>query len=572
MKPTLIKADNFGGGNLAVNLSSVNIVCGRNAAGKTRVLNALRMGLLGYVPGVSKTNPEQMRFASGDSMTVQVFFSDGRFNLVNLSRKGGKVSRTESRHVAVSEMLLDMSAFYGLTEQQRMRHVCGVAMRDDDWNDRAVARAVANIGVAARPEIALVATNAIRAQWDAEILARPKWLANGASFPEWVAAQVDAWKEKIKGYKQQQPALAAKVAVLRESSAITARDFSAQIAQVEKELNQAGERHAKLRCGLEAWEALENYRKVAAGNAKRLVVLKEKNLNMTRRQPVKPEGGIALRDIAKGETIKVKQNRDGSIESDAIDFGALSKYLCAQAEIEAVRAEIKALEGIKQPKSDLEEVTKKQVEEAREALQKVSDDLVGLRQAQRDYDLVQAAQKSLDAAEAELLLLQANREAAEKLLAVLEAEQERLMDAVFNRLLLTVNAFTEGFMPTVWYRNGEIGYWTKGNPVTHRLNPTEANKPEGWVTHQTFSGMERAVAYAGLGVALAAQSPCKAVMADEVMVDEVNKPKLVERYVELAQKGVIDCALLVEAMDGFRAAKPAWMPKALAKKVNVIKV
>lgn len=102
-----------------------------------------------------------------------------------------------------------------------------------------------------------------------------------------------------------------------------------------------------------------------------------------------------------------------------------------------------------------------------------------------------------------------------------------------NTLIEPCNLLWQVFVPEpITFANGEFGYW---------LGPT-------WVCVDTFSGLEKAVAFSGLGVALCQNASVKVPMIDEVIIDDDNKRKLGVALVDLVKRGVIDGALIVDTV------------------------
>ena len=105
--------------------------------------------------------------------------------------------------------------------------------------------------------------------------------------------------------------------------------------------------------------------------------------------------------------------------------------------------------------------------------------------------------------------------------------------------------FTAGILrsPLV-YQDGDLGRF-------------EGDKFISW---ETFSGTEEALAFAGLSVALAAQAPVKVVLIDELgRLTSANKTKLLDRMLELTRDGVIDAFIgadvVAPAMAGVKVVR-----------------
>lgn len=54
----------------------LNYICGPNGSGKSTILKAIQLALLGYIPGINKTNASIFQHSNSDSMSVSVFLQD----------------------------------------------------------------------------------------------------------------------------------------------------------------------------------------------------------------------------------------------------------------------------------------------------------------------------------------------------------------------------------------------------------------------------------------------------------------------------------------------------------------
>lgn len=117
---------------------------------------------------------------------------------------------------------------------------------------------------------------------------------------------------------------------------------------------------------------------------------------------------------------------------------------------------------------------------------------------------------------------------AATLLAEIQSEEiERRVDS----LMAVARRFTDGILRgRLEYREGSFGY-----------TRTDGPDPGLWVSHETFSGTEKALAYAGICVALAQESPIKIVLIDELgVMDDERKGLTLVRMNVLSRQGVID--------------------------------
>jgi hypothetical protein len=139
--------------------------------------------------------------------------------------------------------------------------------------------------------------------------------------------------------------------------------------------------------------------------------------------------------------------------------------------------------------------------------------------SQREESRKAEAAAELDSAEA--------RRAVIKLFAaeVAEIQAEMVADAI-TPFLATVNRLCgELLLSPIAYHEGEFGRWAGTT----------------WISHRTFSGTEKLLAYAAIGVALAQEAPLKIVLMDELgRLDIENKSRLLDLMTGLVEAGTID--------------------------------
>src|SRR2546427_13006476 len=70
-----IEAENLKGEPFAYDLSRAVAIVGPNFAGKTRIIDAIRLALLGYLPELGKTNRATWGLSSGSPMTIRGLLS-----------------------------------------------------------------------------------------------------------------------------------------------------------------------------------------------------------------------------------------------------------------------------------------------------------------------------------------------------------------------------------------------------------------------------------------------------------------------------------------------------------------
>lgn len=100
--------------NKTYDLRHFNLIVGKNGAGKSTILEAIQLGLLGYIPGQNKTNEAIMKHANCDSMSVTVTTDAGIIITRTWTRHGSKVSSntvTNDESFAVDELSLPIYDF-----------------------------------------------------------------------------------------------------------------------------------------------------------------------------------------------------------------------------------------------------------------------------------------------------------------------------------------------------------------------------------------------------------------------------------------------------------------------------
>lgn len=127
--------------------------------------------------------------------------------------------------------------------------------------------------------------------------------------------------------------------------------------------------------------------------------------------------------------------------------------------------------------------------------------------------------------------LEAQSHALKAAVQIVEAEQAALVEQAFTGILATANRITSGILrgPIV-YRDGTIGIGGKT-----------------FASNKTVSGTEEVLLYAALSLSLAAQSPLKLLLIDEMgRLDAVNKAKVAMRIKNLIVDGTLDQAVLID--------------------------
>lgn len=78
MKLTRITGENIKGESFSHELGATTAIVGTNFSGKSAILEAIRLALIGFIPEIGKRSSSTWELSSGSKMSVQVRFDDVR--------------------------------------------------------------------------------------------------------------------------------------------------------------------------------------------------------------------------------------------------------------------------------------------------------------------------------------------------------------------------------------------------------------------------------------------------------------------------------------------------------------
>jgi exonuclease SbcC len=129
-------------------LSQRNLIVGQNGVGKTARSDALRLALLGYIPGVAKKNNEILdTYGASDVLFVGLELPDKTHLMRRWSRDGkGSVSenfmldrrkctRDQYMQAIAGIKVLDLSAFMALSDRKKIDHIFALFPPDGDLGE-----------------------------------------------------------------------------------------------------------------------------------------------------------------------------------------------------------------------------------------------------------------------------------------------------------------------------------------------------------------------------------------------------------------------------------------------------
>lgn len=85
-------------------INDINYIFGRNGAGKSTILQAIQLALLGHIPGHPKTNAGIFKHANGPKLEVEIEFDDGNTISRMYTQQGKSVITTVGGTLSASDM------------------------------------------------------------------------------------------------------------------------------------------------------------------------------------------------------------------------------------------------------------------------------------------------------------------------------------------------------------------------------------------------------------------------------------------------------------------------------------
>lgn len=608
MTITEVSALNLKGQSFTHKLTPLNVVVGDNASGKTSILIAARLGLLGYEPGLSAKKPDIFTLSSGSQMNASVTFSDGVTNRLNLKQgKTGSISGDIDIQKKIPPVLLDLSEYFAIPKNKRTAFLLQrVGMSAVSVEDLLALPAVrkASIQVNTKSqdngpfELVLEHLRELRlnAKREIDMLQGAVGTAINAEGQQAVAQNVEQpIKEKqaeISALNWRLQALKAELATIdAKTQSLMALRESVQTATVDKPIGSvswerliemAEESMKTIQLGaLECEEALELDAALHAAilsNGSRITqsksVLKQLESRMKEdmercpvpvcehcQKPVEALRGMVAQSYTvqttrEQETLakenaayEVNVNLKAGLQPKVLSFksakaeierhtGSISelrqKIARAQAQAESNAARVRDLEKAETEWSALRP-RDFIIDEGRETKAQLLNAEKALGELQSSHSLW-IAQKADERRASEAAEARAKKQADADVLtaaidAVLEKQTEILSKAI-GPLMKKASEFTCAVLGfSIEFREGDIGY----------INQTS------WVSYKTLSGAEEMLAFIGLAMAFASESPIRLVIVDEMgRFSRKNKTLLLDTLQTLIDMNKIDQAILVD--------------------------
>lgn len=601
MKIKSISGLNFKGRSFSHELSAVNLIVGDSFSGKTAVLDAITVGLLGYHPDLGKRVSDTGDLLGSGESTVTVALDNGSSITRKFVVKDGKVSdKTEGNSApVVPVVLLSLRDWFSLTEQQRTQYIFDRSAASGEPKE--LLNQISELSAKYPAQIVDELVNTVQGSIDISE-------QNNEKFQDWMNGLIVTLKAKAQTKKDEVNKAGAVLRALKVGD--KPLDRSAELSAAQKAVFDAqsvvdsivkAQAQAKERADLAALAgyATEIEQQIADAKAKlgetpQIIDFKTQgdamNAEITRltdlMRQIERDRDAITDELTKrtneydklmagedcpmcgteGDTWKrryakqydeVRQSlheRDGNL---SVAFSGAGKSIADQkSKLTEARGAWKIQKDSEVWRSAEETKLKSLTERlglAREAAAKLSgmpevpkvdseSASVALSLVKGQFNIICTQQKAFD----QWTVDKQRHKEADKALRALGAGQEVCREATDM-----AQAFRQKIVDSVFGSFISVARkLTDGilvGDLEYRDGEIGRNVNGRFVSHRTFSGTEKAITYAGLSVSLAQDSPCKLVLIDEMgIMDDRAKEKVLRRMVALTNDGVIDQACMCD--------------------------
>lgn len=603
---TKVQAEHLKGRSFEHVLHPINIIVGDNDRGKTALVDAVRVGLLGYHPALGKTPGATMKLCKGTAMSTGVQINGDPMIHRQFSIKKGKVSATGPES-EFPDMLFDLKPFWNLSAAARTDYLLGIMPSASVSPD-------AFIG-ATWP--ALPGQKELKAKVQTELRAAIK----AEKLSDWTA---EALKHVTERKRDNDASIRATQGFVSTQVQLQATD--AEVENVRAELAKAETELIDINSRVRSLEAEESGNRDTAIMRRKLTEksataeVLESSLSDLRAK-LNAIGTVVVPDRAPADERKAKaavkaHSLKLNVETAEQRIGAIDMELDSVMQSDncphcgtsgdvwkpSIKAKFEAdmrswAEKLEQLQAELAvadiELTAAD-DELSVVLNTTAEAGRKLREADRLASEIRAAEFNMkDAREAkatlatlapespwsraeEVVSLKARRSEAETNRAALREKQNQMigvmqdakramqakerMDAleaekeVYGELLKAVTAFREQAVESqikeLMLTVNVLAEGLLPSPIEYRDGEFGRFDGSQWVSLDVFGETYKTLANAGLCLALASTAPVKLVIIDELgRLDVTNKGKLLARVEKLIEEGTIDQFIGIDVAD-----------------------
>ena len=524
MKITRVEYQNLKGRSEAVDLSAATLIVGRNFRGKTTIVDAIKLAMLGYHPNHAKTGQAIFRLASGNPLTTTVTLEDylpaytnrGAQSHVHRSLIVGNEWRADARG-AVSKrtfgpppgtipetpiVSLDPLAYFAATPRQRVDLIFAAAIVERGSDRlREVAEKLDQLGV-----VCAQITDDVSG-WLATMLDRVERARSDAAANEKrYKASVQTAPQAAESFPENlSETLATKRTSLEEHLAklATLQPSLAAVEKIEAEIEECKTKRASLRRQVE--EKAEEIRLAA--------IEKSAMLNYDKCPTCGTLGRAWHSTYGAAMDAKIVQLGD--------DRGNLVRELNSVEDAIGLREK-----DADKARKRSEKKNEKQRAKLNEDVAELREEIATLEAQEKRRTAYESAEKLRDATRRRWEDAKRDTERFGKAKEHLISAKYRFANSVFESVLEVARKFTVGIIEgRLEITDDELGIF----------------RDRQWIPSETFSGTEQAIVFAAFQAALGAKAPVKLAILDELgRIDAANKERLLENVFGALRDGTID--------------------------------
>jgi hypothetical protein len=518
MKIQRVDFKNLKGSSDSIVLGPATLIYGRNFTGKTTITDAIKLALLGYLPGLDKTAAGVFELASGDDLKAAVILDNGQAVGHVWERKAGRISKRDSVPLDWPEQpvaVLDASAYFGLSDRGKIEYLFRATAVEGNIIDE-LERLRASVGPDLAREIVARGNGANSIQ---------KWLDEAVTSAEALRSEASATATRLRALQQgtvqlgdysnpppvDLPARIEEKGLALEAARGKLRDLERgqRDALTDNPDSERASREAGKLSGLKSSrQQLEREREAAAESWRKRLAFK----GVCPMCGSDSENWRAGAEKMRDEQLTGFERRAQSLIEETDRVRTLVDNLGAKAERADARTRKKYAAAIEDAELVVAELT-----------QAVAD----LNKQQYRYGEYVAERRRLDEARTKVDEYERREKALRSAKLGLVARKAALLEKTFGPIMATLAIFTKGLLVApLEFREGELGYVRNGG---------------GWVPYRTFSGTEQAVAFAAFQAALASRAPVRIAILDELgRLDTPNKARLFANIGAALKAGVVD--------------------------------
>ncbi len=587
--------DGLKGTKKSFKLKPLTLVIGDNFSGKSTIVDALRVVGIDYDPSLGKRNMDTFQLAAGKSMRIEAYTDTEEQVAVEFTREpDGNVKKSREGELRLPPVLVDLDVYWSMTEAERIEHVFR-ALKVPGLKPKAVSEGVSALEVLptkiAKPYMAKLAG-----------LGAGKSQGNPAA---WLGILAEAIQKELKAKTSEHKSAAGALAGFSGSGGASippdrSAPLKAKREALEAEIAGYGNGDSEWRRAQERLEAingeaeylvevwpgmagepvidLKTYVSETDGLRARVVTATQK-LGDAATELKCRENDLA--EITENATSVLKHDACPTCRTEGNDWKKpFLKYIQGKQEevrklieeqckvVEVARATVKNLtkavalaerrDAIVEYQTLMAEVATlnkvpKPVERDDAREKKLRGEIATLETEQQAFNVWKHNSDNRERLSAATIDLAVHVECCKKALEFLRGVQQEAIENCMKPMLDRANLLTTGILraPLV-YRDGTFGMDLDGH----------------FVTHKTFCKTESLLAYAGISLALAMDSPIKLLILDDMgRLSKHHKVEVFERCMGMVQDGTIDQAVLIDVQDDYPQLK--GKAKAVCERIEV---